>query len=187
VTALRLLTIAGLAVLTPAWLPAPEGQEALAVNAVRFYRQDAKQTQVKVFIQIPYTMLEPGVGSSSGGLTYHVAVKVRDTTGLELVQNAWDGHATAAPREPGVSALEILDFALTPGRYRLDIEVDSPSGRRLASNVTLEGFPDEPALSDLLLAPLIREAGPADTVPGSGEIRKGRLLITASAELLLTP
>jgi GWxTD domain-containing protein len=188
VTALRLLTVAGLAVLPPAWLPPPEGQESLAVSAVRFYRPDVRQTQVKVFIQIPYTMLQPGSGPSSRGLTYNVAVKVQDSTGLELVRNAWYGHAPSAPRQRGVSALEILDFALAPGRYRLDIEVtDSASGRRLGSNVTLEGFANEPPLSDLLLAPEIREAGPGDTLPGSGEIRKGKLLITASAQLLLTP
>jgi len=195
VTALKLFAVAGLAALTPAWLPPPEGQESLAVNAVRFYRPDARQTQVKVFIQIPYTMLQAGstalpAGSTAppSGLTYHVAVKVRDSTGLELVQNAWDGHAPSAARQRGVSALEILDFALAPGRYRLDIEVtDSTSGHRLGSNLTLEGFANEPPLSDLLLAPDIREAGPGDTLPGSGEIRKGKLLITASAELLLTP
>jgi GWxTD domain-containing protein len=188
VTALKLFTIAGLAALTPAWLPPPEGQESLAVNAVRFYRPDARQTQVKVFIQIPYTMLEAGSTAPRSGLTYHVAVKVRDSTGLELVHNAWDGHTPSASRQQGVSALEILDFALAPGRYRLDIEVtDSTSGRKLDSNVTLEGFANEPPLSDLLLAPEIREAGPGDSLPGSGEIRKGKLLITASAELLLTP
>ena len=188
VTTLKLFTIAGLAVLTQAWLPPPVEQESLAVNAVRFYRADARQTQVKVFIQIPYTLLQAGSTAPSSTLTYHVGVKVRDSTGLELVQNAWDGHAPAATRQQGVSALEILDFALAPGRYRLDIEVtDSASGRRLGSNMTLEGFSQEPPLSDLLLAPDIREAGPGDTLPGSGEIRKGRLLITASAELLLTP
>jgi GWxTD domain-containing protein len=188
VTAYRFLTITGLALLTPAWLRPPEGQQTLAVNAVRFYRPDARQTQVKVFIEIPYAMLAPRTGSPSGGMTYHMAVKVRDSTGLELVQNAWDGHALSAARQQGVSALEILDFALAPGRYKLDIEVtDSLSGRRLRSDMELEGFPTEPALSDLLLAPQIREAGPGDTLPGSGEIRRGKLLITASAVLLLTP
>jgi GWxTD domain-containing protein len=187
VTAFKLLTIAGLAVLTPAWLPAPESQ-TLAVNAVRFYRPDVHQTQVKVFIQIPYTFLEPVPGSSDGRMTYHVGVKVRDSTGLELVQNAWDGHAPAAARNPGASALEILDFALVPGRYQLRVDVtDSLSGRKLASEVTLEGFRQDPDLSDLLLAPKIRQAGPDDTLPGTGEIRKGGLLITGSAELLLTP
>jgi len=187
VTAFKLLTIAGLAVLTPAWLPAPESQ-TLAVNAVRFYRPDVHQTQVKVFIQIPYTFLEPVPWSSDGRMTYHVGVKVRDSTGLELVQNAWDGHAPAAARNPGASALEILDFALVPGRYQLRVDVtDSLSGRKLASDVTLEGFRQDPDLSDLLLAPKIRQAGPEDTLPGTGEIRKGSLLITGSAELLLTP
>jgi GWxTD domain-containing protein len=188
VRAFKLLTIIGLALLTPAWLRRPEGQQTLAVNAVRFYRADDHQTQVKVFVEIPYAMLAPGTGSQSGGMTYHMAVKVRDSTGLELVRNAWDGHAFSAARQQGASALEILDFALAPGRYKLDIEVtDSLSGRKLRSDVDLEGFPTEPALSDLLLAPQIREAGPGDSLPGSGEIRRGKLLITASAELLLTP
>ena len=64
---------------------------------------------------------------------------------------------------------------------------DSLSGRKLGSDVTLEGFRQDPDLSDLLLAPQIRQVGPEDTLPGSGEIRKGKLLITGSAELLLTP
>jgi len=189
VTAYKFLTITGLALLTPAWLRPPESQQSLAVNAVRFYRPDARQTPVKVFIEIPYAMLAPRTGPPSrGGMTYHMAVKVRDSTGLELVQNTWDGHAASATRQQGVSALEILDFALAPGRYKLDIEVtDSLSGRKLRSDVDLEGFPAEPVLSDLLLAPQIREAGPGDTLPGSSEIRRGKLLITASAELQLTP
>jgi GWxTD domain-containing protein len=180
--------VTGLVLLAPASLAPSNAQESLAVTAVRFYRPDARQTQVKVFIEIPYTMLQPKPGNVSGPLTYHVTVKVRDSTGLELVQNAWNGHAPAVPRTRGVSALEILDFAVAPGRYRLDIEVtDSLSGRKLGSTLALEGFPSEPPLSDLLLAPGIREAVSGDTLPGNGEIRKGKLLITASAELLLTP
>jgi GWxTD domain-containing protein len=42
-------------------------------------------------------------------------------------------------------------------------------------------------VSDLLLAPRIRDVGPGDTLPGNGEFRKGNLLVTASGGLLLTP
>ena len=111
-TAFKLLSIAGLAVLPPAWLPAPESQ-TLAVNAVRFYRPDVHQTQVKVFIQIPYTFLEPVSGSSDSRMTYHVGVKVRDSTGLELVQNAWDGHP---PQRRESQVPQLSRFWISPWR-----------------------------------------------------------------------
>ena len=178
----------GLAVLTPAAVQAPGDPEALAVSAVRFYRPDGGQTQVKAFIQIPYMSLEPAGDPSQGVMTYHVNVRVKDSTGLELVQNGWDGHAPAAVRQRGAWALEILDFAVVPGRYRVDVEVtDSVSGRQLESGIDIEGFRSQPELSDLLLAPQVRAAGADDTVPAAGEIRRGHLLITGAAEVLLTP
>lgn len=187
-TAWKLVAITALAALTPAWLSPPESQQRLAVSAVRFYRPDVGQTQVKAFIQIPYMLLEPSGEPGQERLTYHVNVVVRDSTGLELVRNAWDGHAPATVRVPNGSALEILEFALAPGRYALEIEAtDSISGRKLDAHLEVEGFRTEPRVSDLLLAPGIRQAGPEDTVPAAGEIRRGGLLITASAELLLTP
>jgi GWxTD domain-containing protein len=182
------LIIAGLVVLTPAWLPAPSSQQVLTVNAVRFYRPKLRQTQVKAFVQIPYAMLAPTSDGSEGRLIYQVTVKVRDSTGLELVQNTWSGHAPAAARASGASTLEILDFALAPGLYRLEVAVvDSLTGRRLAADVSLEGFRTGADLSDLLLAPHIRTVEAQDTVPMPGEIRKGNLLITGAAELILTP
>jgi GWxTD domain-containing protein len=178
----------GLAALAPAWLPAPESQQKLAMSAVRFYRPDVKQTQVKAFIEIPYMMLEPSGEASDARVTYHVTVQVKDSTGLELVRNAWDSHAAAGVRQPGASALEILDFALAPGRYVVMVEVSDPvSGRKLDAELPIEGFRSEPEISDLLLAPKIRAAGAADTVPAPGEIRRDRLLITGSAGLILTP
>ncbi len=185
---LKLLITAGLFVLSPVWLPAPKTQQSLTVNAVRFYRPNLRQTQVKAFVQIPYSMLAPSTNGSEGQLTYQVTVKVRDSTGLELVQNAWNGHAPAAARQSGASSLEILDFALAPGLYRLDVAVvDSLTGRRLASELPLEGFRGGTDISDLLLTPHIRTVEAQDTVPMPGEIRKGNLLITGAAELILTP
>lgn len=185
---LKLLIIAGLVVVTPAWLPAPNSQQNLTVNAVRFYRAELRQTQVKAFVQIPYAMLASTAEGPEGRLTYQVTVRVRDSTGLELVQNAWSGHATAAARESGGSSLEILEFGLAPGRYRLEVTVvDSLTGRKMASDLSLEGFRSGPDLSDLLLAPRIRPAEAQDTVPMPGETRKGGLLITGTAELILTP
>ena len=163
-------------------------QPSIALSVVRFYRPELKQTRVKAFIQIPYILLQPTGEGPSGLMSYTVAVKVRDSSGLTLVDNAWQGHAPAQVREPGASALEVLDFGLAPGDYKLEVSVtDSLSGRSVETAVAMEGFRAEPALSDLLLAPNIRPATAEDVTPGPGEIRRGNLLITGSAELLLTP
>jgi GWxTD domain-containing protein len=188
VAALRLIGLLGVVALTAA-VPARQGApNELAVSAVRFYRPDGRFTQVKVFIQIPAMSLEPAGAASGDLMTYLMDVRVRDSTGLELVHNSWSGRVPAAARAPGVTALEILEFPVTPGRYKIEVEVtDSTSGRKLASALAIEGFRSAPGVSDLLLAPLIREVGPTDTVPAPGEIRRGDLLITGSAELRLTP
>ena len=182
----KLLT--GLVLVLPAWLPPRQDQDRLAISAVRFYRADARQTQVKAFIEIPYTLLQASAESPTAGLTYRVGVRVHDSTGLQLTSQEWNGHAPGLAKKQGVSALEILDFAVAPGRYRLNVEItDSFSGRKFGSELGLEGFSSVPQVSDLLLAPRIRDAGPGDTLPGTGEFRRGNLLVTASAGLLLTP
>jgi GWxTD domain-containing protein len=188
VATFKLLITTGLCVLSSAWLPAPKTQQSLTVNAVRFYRPQLQQTQIKAFVEIPYAVLTPTTDGAGGRLTYQITVRIKDSTGLELVQNAWSGHATAAARQSGASGMEILDFALAPGLYRLEVAVvDSLSGRRLTSDLPLEAFRGQTDVSDLLLTPQIRTAQAQDTVPMPGEIRKGNLLIAGAAELILTP
>lgn len=160
----------------------------LIVSAVRFYRHEGGITQVKAFIQVPAMMLQPTGTGLDAQMAYLMDVRVRDSTGLELVRNSWSGRLPSAARHPGGTALEILDFPVTPGQYRIEVGVtDSATGKRLTSAVTVEGFRSDPSVSDLLLAPMIRPAGPADTATAPGEIRRGNLLITGSAELRITP
>ena len=60
VAALKILAVLGLAGLTAAGQPRQQGSpDDLEVSAVRFYRADAKSTQVKAFIQVPAMLLEP--------------------------------------------------------------------------------------------------------------------------------
>lgn len=188
VRAFKLLSLVALVAITGTGAARQGAPNELVVSAVRFYRQDGRITQVKAFIQVPAMMLQP-VGTSPGAaMAYLMDVRVRDSTGLELVRNSWSGRLPGAARQPGGTALEILDFPVTPGRYEIEVGVtDSASGRRLTSAVTIEGFRSEPSLSDLMLAPMIRPAGPGDTTPAPGEIRRGQLLITGTAELRLTP
>lgn len=186
--ALKRLGVLGLIAITGAGAARQGTPNDLVVSAVRFYRQDGRITQVKAFIQVPAMMLEPAGTGPDAPLTYLMDVRVRDSTGLELVRNSWSGRLAAAARQPGGMALEILDFPVTPGRYEIEVGVtDSASGKRLVSAVTVEGFRSEPNVSDLLLAPMIRPSGASDTAPAPGEIRRGNLLITGSAELRITP
>jgi len=189
VAALKILAILGLAGLTAAGQPHQQGApDDLEVSAVRFYRADAKSTQVKAFIQVPAMMLEPAGVDANTQLTYVMDVRVRDSSGLELVHDNWRGHLPGDARQPGATTLEILEYTVAPGRYVLQVGVaDSVSGKQLTSELAIEGFRTEPGLSDLLLAPKIRQAGPQDTLPAPGEIRRGDLLITGAAELRLTP
>ena len=162
--------------------------DRLVVKAVRFYQPEGGLTQVKAFIDIPATLLQAPETGPAGLMTYLMDVRVRDSTGLELVRNTWAGHLSSAVRQSGAMAVEILDFALAPGRYAIHVSVtDSATGAAATSELSIEGFRAEPEVSDLLLAPRIRPAEPGDSVAAPGEIRRGDLLITGVAELHLTP
>jgi GWxTD domain-containing protein len=167
-------------------LPQPGSQ--LIFHAVRAYRPDQGRTEVNAFVQVPYTLLEPTSDLEDARLSYTVAVKVTDSTGLTLLQQSWQNHASARARQPGASAVDMVRFSLAPGRYRVAVSVeDSVSGRRNESALDLEGYRTSPPASDLLLSPQIRSATASDTVPGTAELRWGGMLVTAAARLELTP
>ena len=185
--AIRTLTLFGLIGITTAGSSGQAPPDDLALRAVRFYERQAQVTQVKAFVQIPTVLLEPSGAGPDAMMTYLMDVRVRDSTGLELLHNSWSGRVLPGLRAPGATALEILEFPVRPGQYRIEVGVsDSITGRKLASGVAVEGFGAEPGVSDLLLAPMIRTTG-ADSTPRPGEIRRGNLLITAAAEMQLTP
>jgi GWxTD domain-containing protein len=117
-----------------------------------------------------------------------MALKVTDSTGLTLLNQDWQNHAPAAMRGPDVFAVEMLSFRVAPGRYRLHVSIrDSVSGREKNSELEIEGFDSAPPASDLLLSPAMRPTTTDDTVPLPGQIRWGQLLVTAAAQLQLTP
>jgi GWxTD domain-containing protein len=188
VRSFKLLGLVALVVVTGTAAARQAVPNELVVKAVRFYRQDLNITQVKAFIQVPAMLLQPVDTGPGAAMAYLMDVRVRDSTGLELLRNSWSGRVAAEVRQPSGSALEILDFPVTPGRYEIVVDVtDSVSGKEMTSAVTIEGFRSEPGLSDLLLAPMIRAVGPGDTTPAPGEIRRGDLLITGTAEMRVTP
>ncbi|MEP6573069.1 MAG: hypothetical protein ABJD11_10255, partial [Gemmatimonadota bacterium] len=136
-----------------------QSDQNLSVRAVRFYRADAKQTRVKAFVQVPYEIMVPTTDDQNGQLSYDVSVQVSDSTGLKLYQTGWKNHVSAAMREPGAFAMDMVDFALAPGKYRLEVAVsDSVSGHKLSTGVDVDAFSSPPAASDLMLAPGMRLA-----------------------------
>jgi GWxTD domain-containing protein len=186
--AFRLTALAALTALGSGWQGAPEPDASLVLRTVRSYRAEQGRTEVNAFVQVPYMVLEPTSDQSGGTLSYRVAVKVTDSTGLTLLQQSWQNHAPASMRQPEAFAVEMVRFSLAPGKYRLEVGVeDSVSGRRVGSTAELEGFRAAPPASDLLLSPKIRAATADDTVPRPAELRWGRMLVTAAAQLELTP
>ena len=166
------------------------GQDApaLAVQAVRFWVPEYRQTLVKAFVQIPYIALTPTGSGPDGMLSYRVSVRVADSTDLTLMQQSWAKRAPGAARAPGVTGFEILEFAVAPGNYRLEITVDdSVSGAKLNRALQIQAFTDQPGASDLVLSPRMRIPSPEDTIPVPGELRRGNTIITASAEVRLAP
>jgi hypothetical protein len=185
---LRLTALAAVTALAPEWQGVTQPDAVLVLRTVRSYRAEQGRTEVNAFVQVPYVVLEPTAEGTGGTLSYRVAVKVTDSTGLTLLQQSWQNHAPAVLRRPDAFAVEMVRFSLAPGKYRLEVGVeDSVSGRRVRSSADLEGFRAAPPASDLLLSPQIRPATSDDTVPRPAELRWGRMLVTAAAQLELTP
>ncbi|HEX3273324.1 MAG TPA: GWxTD domain-containing protein [Gemmatimonadales bacterium] len=161
--------------------------DGLIVRAVRFYRADQKQTRVKAFAQIPLSAIAPVNDSVRSG-AYTVSVKVADSTGLTLLHQNWVNRVSAGAGSRDQYAVEIVDFAVAPGRYDLVVDVkDSISGRSLSASVPVTALSDTARASDLLISPEIRTMADTAGGPRPGEFRAGNNLIIAAAEVTLTP
>ena len=172
----------------PAAAATVEAQAGPEIQLVRFYRAEFQQTRCKAFVAIPYALLEPTAASPGMHVSYQVEVRIADTAGLTLHQESWSGHAPVAVGMAGAHALEVLEFPLAPGQYQLEVTVtDSVTGRRFVSEKTIEAFTAAPVASDLLLAPEMRLATEADSMPGAGQIQFGNTIVTPAEELILTP
>jgi len=178
--------LAAVAVAAPTGATVPQSDSGLVVRAVRFYRPDRNQTRVKGLVQIPFSMIQAASGSA-GLLNYTVSVQVVDSTGLTLYHQSWRNRARAQSGQDAYT-VEIVDFAVAPGKYRLKVEVeDSVSGRKATGGIDVQALSRADGASDLLVAPEMRLATADDTVPRPGEFRTGNNLVTAAAQVVLTP
>jgi GWxTD domain-containing protein len=173
------------AVAAPLGTIADQRDTGMVLRAVRFYRADQDRTRVKGLVQIPLSFLQ--ASRPGGESSYTVAVRVSDSTGLALHQQSWQSRVNATG-DANAYTVEIVDFAIAPGKYRFEVAVtDSATGRKLSSATELRALSDSTVASDLLIAPEMRLATANDTVPRPGEFRTGNNLVTATARVLLTP
>ena len=182
------VALAALVVLAPIARPPAPLPEGVKVHAVRFYDSRSGLTQVRAFIQIPLEALTPTLQSGDGILSYRVSVRLRDSSGLVLSEDAWPSqHVPASVLGPGVSTVNSVEFVVRPGKYRLEVNViDSVTGTQHQAGADLLGYQQAPSASDLVLSPGIRALSP-DSAPQGTEWRSGSVLVTSAAELVLTP
>jgi GWxTD domain-containing protein len=177
--------LATAAVVAPIATTVPQHDPGLVLRAVRFYRPDQNRTRVKGLVQIPFSMIQSS--GTAGPLNYTVSVRVVDSTGLTLYQQSWRNRA-GTQGAPDAYTVEIVDFAVAPGKYRLEVGVeDSVSGRKASGGIDVQALSEADGASDLLVAPEMRLATADDTVPRPGEFRTGNNLVTAAAHVVLTP
>ncbi len=166
-------------------------QDSLSMRVVRYYRaDDAGKTLVKAFVEVPYSMLKPGGSGTDGTMSYSVSARVLDSSGMSLLPEAlsWQTRVPASMQAPRAVGIESMQFAVTPGLYRLEVTItDSASGRRAQVTQAVEGYRTAPAASDLLLSPAMRVPDANDTVPQPGEMRLGNTLVAPVVTLRLTP
>lgn len=166
------------------------GTPGLEVRAARFYRAATGQTFIDVFGRVPLVMVQAlpsGAGAASAA--YRVTFTVRDSNHLALVTQSWSQVVPASLLSlQGSSTAEHITFAAQPGRYTVEMSVsDSATGRVTSTTADLTAYGTAPAASDLLLASAMRPGTDADTTVGTGEVRKGSTILTASGDEVLTP
>lgn len=161
----------------------------LDVGVVRFYRSAGHQTLVDGFCRVPFTLLDPLSRGSDGKAAFRVTLSVRDSANLELVTQTWTRSVPARFLSAAHSStVEHFTFAAMPGTYTVDVTVrDSATGRTARQQLRMTSYLAVPAASDVLLATAMRAVSGADSVPRSGELRKGSVIIEAADRPLLTP
>lgn len=183
--ALLLFALAGLAGRA---LPAAEARDTVGLRVVRFYRPEHKQTRVRAFVQIPYALMKPSAAGPGGIMAYSVTITLTNSAGATLQKDTWRSRVVMGDPRLGPYAMDVLEFSVGPGRYRLGVDVrDSVSGRQAAAGIAVEGYSSNPVVSDLLLSPRMWVASRSDTIPRPGELRRGDVLVDAAVDPTLTP
>lgn len=164
-----------------------QSAQDVTVRAYRFYRAEGNKTLVTAFVEVPYSLLE--VAPDSAVLKYGVLVTILDDKGTRLTDASWPGRARGELKLAGAAAVEMLDFPVTTGTFKIAVDVtDSVSGKHYTGSTDVTGWNTTPKTSDLLLSPNMRPMPAGDTTkPRPGERPWGNTMVTAATRLRLTP
>jgi GWxTD domain-containing protein len=150
------------------------GNTGIQMRTVRFWLPEVKETSVLAMVEVPYALATPVGSGPSSYIAYQVVVRVKDGSGKMLTGDHWNRHAPASMRVENASGMEQLNFGVVPGNYWLQVEViDSATGRSTSDSVKLDGYPNSPGASDLLLASRMRAVAAPDTNSNDGELARG--------------
>ncbi|HWA16895.1 MAG TPA: GWxTD domain-containing protein, partial [Gemmatimonadales bacterium] len=162
---------------------AQAGQD-VTVRAFRFYRAEGNKTLVTAFVEVPYSLLQL---STDNDLRYGVLVTIMDGSGTRLTDASWPGKARGELKLAGAASVEILDFPVTSGTFKIAVEVtDSVSGKHFTGSTDVVAWNATPRTSDLVLSPGMRSVEKGDTAR-PGERPWGNTMVTAATRLRLTP
>jgi GWxTD domain-containing protein len=173
-----LMAVLGLLVVPMARAQATEKDgEGVRLGTVRVYLRDGT-TGVKALLEVPHRLL---TRPADGKLRFSVGITVQDSTGLAILERGWPEVVKAVPGAETAASMELFEFVVTEGRYKLLVVVrDSLSGKAFEASHEVAGYRGAPLISDLMLTPSLRVAAPSDTVPRQGEWRYGNLALIAS-------
>lgn len=179
-----MLAVVGAGVAAPALAQAVEDEGGLRLGIVRLYRGDGT-TRVKGLLEVPHHLLG---ASADGKLRFWIGIKVQDSSGFTIMDRGWAQAARAVSGVQSAASIEMLEFAVSPGRYTLSVRVhDSLSGKEFEASREVVGFSAAPMTSDLMLTPSLRVADPTDSVPRGGEWRHGNLVLIATPYARIAP
>jgi GWxTD domain-containing protein len=125
---------------------------------------------------------EPWLVQGGEDCAYDMRLAVRDSGGTTILEDGWSAVLDCTGEQPagGGVVVETFQFAIAPGRYRVQVSVEAAGQPETAhiSSVDLVNLPEDARISDLILG---REVGFIDTTAAAGEwtVRKGDIGIAA--------
>lgn len=157
--------------------------DSLRLESYRFWREP-DLTQAEVFAVIPLHTLTFELAEGARRASYRGTLEIRDSTGLTLRQEQWDGSVSLPPvTEQTLSRAttsEHFTYSLKPGLYTAQLEiVDSLSGRVERAETRIRAPARRPAHSDLLIASDFRRLEQGEEAV-RGSFRRGTLVIVPS-------
>ena len=161
------------------------GEQPLTVSAVRFFSPASATTTIEGVCELRLGSVAAGAGQM---VRYRVEIAVSDSTGLELHHTGWSREVPAAvARAQGATAVETFDFRTAPGQYRVVVRVVPETGPALERALQVTAYPGRPAMSDLLLATGVRQAGGDTDVVAAGEVQRGGVMMRTAPVPHLAP